>query len=1237
MERPVTGTLQAARQRLRESRFDDEAEVIHRLLKDEPQSIAERARTLARATAWVERLRSEVSPTLMESFLAEYGLSTQEGVALMCLAEAYLRVPDPGTLDALIRDKIGSGQWSAHLRGSRSSLVNASSWALMLTGRVFGTTDDAEALVTETVRRLVQRVGEPVVRTAVAQAMKVLGRQFVRGRDIDEAIKHGEGMVAKGYRYSYDMLGEAAKTSADARHYFMAYSGAIQAISGHAGTGQVHDNPGISVKLSALHPRYESTQRVRIMAVLLPRLAALAELARHANIGLTIDAEETDRLDLSLALIEALFRNADLTGWGGFGIVVQAYSKQALPVLKWANALASRHACRIAVRLVKGAYWDSEIKLAQVLGVANYPVFTRKAATDLSYLACARYLFDHADRFYPQFATHNAHTAAAILELAGDFDGFEFQRLHGMGEALYEIVRQESGRRCRIYAPVGVHRDLLAYLVRRLLENGANSSFVHQLLNEEIPTEQLVVDPVAAMTMADPIAHPGIPLPPDLFTPERRNSRGWNVNDPLEAGLLDTALAEFSTHRWHAAPTLAGDYDKVQDVINPARSDDLVGTVVEASSEAAGEALAVVAAALPMWRNTPVAERAARLERVADLFEEHTIELVALAIREAGKTRLDGLLEVREAVDFCRYYAARARARRGESGGLGAFVCISPWNFPLAIFTGQVVAALVAGNCVVAKPAEQTPLMAARAVALMHQAGIPAEVLVLLPGPGATVGAALVSDPRTAGVCFTGSTETAILIDRAMASGGNPRAPLIAETGGLNAMLVDSTALPEHAVGDIIASAFQSAGQRCSALRVLCLQSDVAGTVLEMLEGALAELDVGDPWQLETDVGPVIDAGALDSIGAHCDELIEQGRLLFRHPVGETPAGGHFVAPTVLRIEALAEIEREVFGPVLHVLTFDSGQLDAVVDAVNASGYGLTLGIHSRVGDRVDRVCARARVGNIYVNRNQIGAVVGVQPFGGEGLSGTGPKAGGPHYLDRFIMSATASPPPGDETLSGGHGSITSIDWQAFIAAAQPLHSAWERDAGRFDTLMQACAALPEVLAARALAWLASARAVLEADILLPGPTGERNTLVLRGRGAVLCLGGGDSPGTSLLMQALGALAAGNAVALVAGVDDTMAATLVESLDAAGVPRGLIASVAANDDDITTLQDLRLVALEGEGERLRAVRRALAARDGIRVPLVALAEGAIRFATERVISVDTTASGGNTALLTLDA
>ena len=687
-------------------------------------------------------------------------------------------------------------------------------------------------------------------------------------------------------------------------------------------------------------------------------------------------------------MIEAVLRNRDLAGWHGFGVVVQAYSKQCLPLLAWVHRLAETLDRRLAVRLVKGAYWDMEMKNSQMLGTGNYPVFTRKTSTDVSYLAGARFLLDHADRLYPQFATHNAHSAAAVLEMAGEFEGFEFQRLHGMGEGLHELLRKQAGRRCRIYAPVGVHEDLLAYLVRRLLENGANSSFVNQLLDEEVPVATLIRDPVEVTAALASPPHPRIPLPPDLYRPARRNAKGWNINNPLTAAALEQAMQAHRERTWDAAPVVAGERidGEPQQVLDPADRRRQVGTVVMASREAADKALAVATSAFRAWNDTPAADRADILDRVADAYESNAAELMAILTREAGKTRLDGVLEVREAVDFCRYYAAEARRTLsdGHRAGRGPFVCISPWNFPLAIYTGQIAAALVAGNTVIAKPAEQTSLIGARAHRLMLDAGVPAEVLGFLPGDGATVGAALTGDRRVAGVCFTGSTDTAIAIDRALAGAGNPGATLIAETGGLNAMIVDSTALPEAAVRDIVNSAFQSAGQRCSALRALFVQRDIRERLLEMLEGATMELGVGDPWSPSVDVGPVIDEQARSIIGEHCEGFAGRGRVLFRHPMKQADAHGLFSAPTAIRLDRFDELEREVFGPVLHVLEFEASRIGQVVDAVNASGYGLTLGIHSRLDDRVESLCQRARVGNIYVNRNQIGAVVGVQPFGGE-------------------------------------------------------------------------------------------------------------------------------------------------------------------------------------------------------------------------------------------------------------
>jgi RHH-type proline utilization regulon transcriptional repressor/proline dehydrogenase/delta 1-pyrroline-5-carboxylate dehydrogenase len=1196
-------------------------------------------------------------PGIMEQFLATYGLSTEEGVALMCLAEAYLRTPDAPTVDALIRDKIGSSNWRSHLGETDSFLVNASTWALMLTGRVLGDAGMDEQELTGFMAQAVRRLGEPVVRAAIEQAMKILGRQFVLGAGITDALKRAEGMEKKGYTYSYDMLGEAARTAADARRYFLSYSSAISTIAKQAVHDDVLANPGISVKFSALHPRYEYVQRKRVLEELVPRVSALAEHARAAGMCFTIDAEEADRLELSADVIEAVARNPDFVGWDGFGVVVQAYSKQAPAVLDWLYALAGELGRRFTVRLVKGAYWDQEIKNAQVLGLPNYPVFTRKASTDVSYLRCAEKLFDQADRIYPQFATHNAHTACAILEMAGEFDGFEFQRLHGMGEALHDLLRKKGGRRCRIYAPVGVHKDLLAYLVRRLLENGANSSFVHQLLNEAVPAASIVADPVALVAdLAEP-ASPRIALPPDMFGARRRNSEGVNLNNPVMARELDRAMQPFKRAQWSAAPTL-GD-GAARPVISPVDRQDVVGEVAEADESGVDAAMARAERAFAAWRDRPVAERAALVERAADLYEAHMAELIAIASREAGKTRLDGVLEVREAVDFCRYYAAEGRRVLGDGGrrGLGPFVCISPWNFPLAIFTGQVTAALVAGNAVLAKPAEQTPLMAARAVALLHEAGVPEDVLMLLPGDGATVGAALTSDPRVRGVCFTGSNETALAIDRALARHAGPRAPLIAETGGINAMIVDSTALPEQAVRDIVASAFQSAGQRCSALRVLMVQEEIEDTLLEMLEGAAHELQIGNAWDPATDVGPVIDHDAQATILAHCEALDAQGRRLFRVPLPEAAAKGIFVSPAAYRLEAFEELKREIFGPILHVCRFASHDLDGVVDRINASGYGLTLGIHSRVGERVDRVCARARVGNIYVNRNQIGAVVGVQPFGGEGLSGTGPKAGGPHYLHRFTepgepaaksVAKSADMPgatPSDAASPGGETQpAPESELRTWARRARLAQLAWDARANRMAKLEAVAAALAPEMGEAVRDALRRVEALGPPSVELKGPTGEQNLLLLHGRGVVLCLGGGGGGGgageearreadSALAVQAALAMAVGNAVLLAEDGDPGSVEQILAACGKAGIPRGLIYAAAGPAEALALVPELSAVAFSGDGEALWRLRIALADRPGARLPLIERLDDAERFITERVISVDTTAAGGNATLL----
>ncbi len=987
LSEPDTDTLREA---LRDRRLAPQEVAIAALRGEAAISDAVREQARREAVRLVRRIRDEADPGLMEVFLAEYGLSTDEGVALMCLAEALLRVPDPETIDALIEDKIAPSEWSTHLGRSSSTLVNASTWGLFLTGRVLRGSQQG---VAQTLRGAIRRLGEPVIRGAVRQAMRVMGHQFVLGEDIDEALYRGRSDAKRGITYSYDMLGEAALTAPDAQDFYDAYADAMARLAPGCRSDDIRQNPGISIKLSALHPRFEAAQRDRVMSELVPRVRDLARAAAKARMGLNIDAEEADRLDLTLDVVEAVLPDLELKGWDGFGVVVQAYGQRAPLVIDWLHALAAKHDRRIMVRLVKGAYWDTEIKRAQVAGLAGFPVYTRKTATDVSYLCCAQRLLRMTDRIYPQFATYNAHSVAAILAMQPDRDSFEFQRLHGMGSTLHRLVREESGTRLRIYAPVGAHRDLLAYLVRRLLENGANSSFVNRIVDETIPPEQVVACPFEAFDAA-PGPNPAVALPPDIFAP-RRNSQGWDIAASEDLTALEThasrSVATPGARRRSWRRSRNPTENRTRCAIRSTRS-DLVGHARWATE---AETLAALDAA-GVWK-APAGIRAETLRRAADLYEAATGEFVALLTREAGKSLLDAIADLREAVDFLRYYADEAE--RLDPSPRGVIACVSPWNFPLAIFTGQLAAALAAGNAVVAKPAEATPLVAMRATELLHDAGVPRSALQLVPGEGKTVGAVLTSDPRVAGVCFTGSTATAKSIDRGMAATGDPTAPLIAETGGLNAMIVDSTALPEQAVRDILASSFQSAGQRCSALRMLYVQEDVATPMLAMLTDAMNELRLGDPWQISTDVGPVIDETARTSIQRHIAAARAEGRVI--HEL-EVPEAGHFVGPALLRVSGVEALEREVFGPVLHVATFGAEEIDAVVDAVNASGYGLTFGLHTRIDSRVQQVSSRLDVGNIYVNRNQIGAVVGSQPFGGEGLSGTGPKAGGPHYVPRF-------------------------------------------------------------------------------------------------------------------------------------------------------------------------------------------------------------------------------------------
>jgi len=979
----------------------------------------------------------------LDAFLQSYGLGTQEGIALMCLAEALLRVPDAETADALIHDKLAGIDWSDHLGESNSTFVNAATFSLMLTGEVLRGGSRADAGLANALRRAVGRMGEPVIRQATLQAMRILGGQFVFGRDMDEALKRAEPERRRGLTHSFDMLGEAAMTFADAERYRLSYMAAIRRLARESGGG-VAASPGISVKLSALYPRYDFLHAPAARAALVPIVRDLAVAARDADIHFTIDAEEAERLELSLDIVEelvaddALFARADGRQWEGFGLAIQAYQKRAHALCGWVASLARAHGRRLMVRLVKGAYWDTEVKLSQVGGHADYPVFTRKIATDVSYLACAARLLAATDVLYPAFATHNAYTIGAI-EALGEGKEFEFQRLHGMGEDVYSALAAEGhGRRVRVYAPVGGHKELLAYLVRRLLENGANSSFVNRMADAGIPAADLATDPVAELAALTPRRNPAITLPGDIF-PGRRNSAGVDLADPLVLGPLLDRLAALDSREWAAAPTVLADAttkaERARPVMSP-HDGSLVGHVLEAEADDVDMMLARGAAAQVAWDAAGGEHRARLLDRAADLFEDHTDEILELCRREAGKTLPDAVLELREAVDFLRYYAGEARRHftgpglllpgpTGEENrlrlhGRGLFVTISPWNFPLAIFIGPAAAALAAGNGVIAKPAEQTPLIAAFAVQLCHAAGIPDDVLQLAPGDG-RVGGMLTSDPRVAGVAFTGSTHTAQLINRALAVRSGPIGQFVAETGGQNALIVDSSALPEQVARDVMSSAFQSAGQRCSALRVLYVQEDIAGPMLEMIRGAFEALVIGDPAQLATDVGPVIDLEAQGQLNNHLAEMRAAGRNVWQRDLPEGCGAGSYVAPAIVEIGAIGDLQSENFGPVLHVARFRAGELERVVEEINATGYGLTLGLHSRIESTRRLVEQRCRVGNFYVNRNQIGAVVGSQPFGGEGLSGTGPKAGGPHYVVRFATERVTTV---DTTAAGGNATL---------------------------------------------------------------------------------------------------------------------------------------------------------------------------------------------------------------------
>lgn len=1218
-----------------------ETEAVPMLLEQArlPQDMADKTHQLAWKLA--DKLRNQKNAGgragMVQSLLQEFSLSSQEGVALMCLAEALLRIPDKATRDALIRDKISNGDWHSHVGHSSSLFVNAATWGLLFTGRLVSTHN--EASLSRSLNRIISKSGEPLIRKGVDMAMRLMGEQFVTGETIAEALANARKLEDKGFRYSYDMLGEAALTAADAQAYLVSYQQAIHAI-GKASNGRgIYEGPGISIKLSALHPRYSRAQYERVMDELYPRLKSLTLLARQYDIGINIDAEEADRLEISLDLLERLCFEPELAGWNGIGFVIQAYMKRCPFVIDSLIDLATRSRRRLMIRLVKGAYWDSEIKRAQMEGLEGYPVYTRKVYTDISYLACARKLLAVPNLIYPQFATHNAHTLSAIYNLAGQnyYPGqYEFQCLHGMGEPLYEqvvgkVADGKLNRPCRIYAPVGTHETLLAYLVRRLLENGANTSFVNRIADTTLPLDELVADPVAATEQLASregqlgLPHPKIPLPRELYGKERDNSAGLDLANEHRLASLSSSLLTSATQKWQAKPILetAVNDGEMTPVINPAEPTDIVGYMREATSEEVALALDNAVNSAPIWFATPPQERAAILDRAAVLMEDQTQQLIGILVREAGKTFSNAIAEVREAVDFLRYYAAQVREDFDNETHrpLGPVVCISPWNFPLAIFTGQIAAALAAGNSVLAKPAEQTPLIAAQGINILLEAGVPAGVLQLLPGRGESVGAALTGDERVRAVMFTGSTEVAHLLQRNIASRldaqGRPT-PLIAETGGMNAMVVDSSALTEQVVVDVVSSAFDSAGQRCSALRVLCLQEEIAEHTLTMLRGAMAECRMGNPWRLSTDIGPVIDAEAKSNIERHIQTMRAKGRNVFQ-AVRENSEdsrewqSGTFVAPTLIELESFDELKKEVFGPVLHVVRYRRNQLNELVQQINDSGYGLTLGVHTRIDETIAKITGSAHVGNLYVNRNIVGAVVGVQPFGGEGLSGTGPKAGGPLYLYRLLANR---PEAAVQHTLDRYDALRPVDAQLKMSLQQPLQALAGWAEGR-PALKEQCANFGE------LAQAGTQR-------VLPGPTGERNTLTLLPRDRVLCVADNEE---DALIQLAACCATGSAVLW---PEDELHRALVRQL-----PDEVASRIQLADSASLLNTAFDAVIFHGDSDQLRTLCEQVAAREGAIASVQGFARGETnllleRLYIERSLSVNTAAAGGNASLMTID-
>ena len=1251
------------RQKIRDFYRIDEEQVIDHILPLAEVGVTARSRAWERARQIVVNIRKDQDgQNGVDALLNEFSLSSEEGVVLMCLAEALLRVPDKETQDNLIRDKLANGDWSSHLGSSDSLFVNASSWGLLVTGKMVNYTDKNKDQQFGVLKKTIGRLGEPVIRKSVNYAMKIMGKQFVMGQNIDEAIERAAEKEQKGYVYSYDMLGEGARTMEDAERYFNSYMNAIHSIGKAAnGRGPIK-SPGISVKLSAIHPRYEFSHRERVLTEIVPKLKELALAAKKYDIGFTVDAEEADRLDISLDVIEAVFSDDELGDWQGFGLAVQAYQKRAIFVVEWLTDLARRVGRKLMVRLVKGAYWDTEIKTTQQDGLDHFPVFTRKATTDVSYKACAIKLLEARDVLFPQFATHNAYTAATILEVAkGDNKGFEFQRLHGMGESLFDQIVEKDNVQCRVYAPVGQHEDLLAYLVRRLLENGANSSFVNAIVDVTKPVESLLPDPVETLQGLRNKFNTQIKLPIELYGNERDNSKGMDLTDiNVISPLKDNLDKWFEDNRITEADVKEG----FLAVRNPANHTEVVGQVPLHQSDEMQAMLANADTAFASWSETPVSERAELLRRIADILERHHDELVAICIKEAGKITQDSIDEVREAVDFCRYYAARAEELSEDERfeARGVILCISPWNFPLAIFLGQVAAAIVTGNTVIAKPAEQTSMIALRCIELMQIVGLPEHVVQAVIARGSDVGKHIVPDERIQAIMFTGSTETGTLISQILAERNDIQVPLIAETGGQNCMIVDSTALPEQVVDDVIASGFQSAGQRCSALRVLFVQEDIADKVITMITGAMKELHVEDPQFLSSDVGPVIDDKAFSALHSHVDYLSTHPKAKLHYTcelpnMGET--GNFFFAPRLYEIENLSVLTKEVFGPCVHVIRFKGDNVQKVIDEVNSTGFGLTMGIHTRIDQKAKFLASRSRAGNVYVNRNMIGAIVGVQPFGGRGLSGTGPKAGGPAYLTRLVreLDAPQTPRFDDTTIASLNAVFAKSSGPAvnnIVNRSKNAEKSWQHSDvnTRLSVLRQLLAHVSnnsafsatenfEATIAKASRLLIDAEKKLTNPTILPGPTGELNELYLESRGVLVHIGDEQTSFEFWFVSLIAALAAGNTVIAIVNDDNSTKANVINTgLTKIGIIDGVFQIASQEQLDAVVAHDYVTGAIvDSNTSLMHLINDKLAARSGAILPLLTASHHDnlfMRMVTEKTISTDTTAAGGNASLMTME-